>query len=158
MAERRFRPLGGMLDRKWHHQSIPWPRFVRIVRFWNFVSISYRSKVIRVFDLHVKCPVEIRRKRHSLKIFLIDQTPRRHFLVTNDVFEAWAWRTDRRVPVEVVTRSETRSTSVAVKPCSRANSVEHRKLNNKRKWKQIFLRMCLSCSWKIQCPSFPFRQ
>jgi hypothetical protein len=57
MAERRFRPLGGVLDRKWRHQSIPWPRF-GIGRFWNFASISHGSKVIRLFRFACKMPFE----------------------------------------------------------------------------------------------------
>jgi hypothetical protein len=58
MAERRFRPLGGVLDRKWSHRSIPWPRF-SIGRFWNFSIIFYLSKVIRLFRFACKMPFEI---------------------------------------------------------------------------------------------------
>jgi hypothetical protein len=57
MVERRFRPLGGVLDRKWRYRSIPWPRF-GIGRFWNFASISHRSKVIRLFRFACKMPSE----------------------------------------------------------------------------------------------------
>jgi hypothetical protein len=55
MVERRFRQLGGALDRKWRHQSIPWPRF-GTGRLWNFASISHRSKVIRLFRFACKMP------------------------------------------------------------------------------------------------------
>jgi hypothetical protein len=57
MTERRFRPLGGVLDRKWSHRSIPWPRF-GIGRFWNFSIIFYLSKVIRLFRFACKMPFE----------------------------------------------------------------------------------------------------
>jgi hypothetical protein len=48
MVERRFRSLGGGVDQKLRHQSISCSRF-GIGRLWNFASISYRSKVIRLF-------------------------------------------------------------------------------------------------------------
>jgi hypothetical protein len=56
-AERRFRLLGGVLDRKWSHRSIAWPRF-GIDRFWNFSIIFYLSKVIRLFRFACKMPFE----------------------------------------------------------------------------------------------------
>jgi hypothetical protein len=57
MSERRFRPLGGVLDRKWSHHSIAWPRF-GIGRFWNFSIIFYLSKVIRLFRFACKMPFD----------------------------------------------------------------------------------------------------
>jgi hypothetical protein len=80
MAERRFRPLGGVLDRKWSHRSIVWPRFVT-GRFWNFSIIFYLSKVIRLFRFACKMPFENFGEGISpVKIFFIDETPKRHFL------------------------------------------------------------------------------
>jgi hypothetical protein len=58
MAETRFRPLGGVLDRKLSHPSIPRPRFV-IDRFWIFSAVFYLSKVIRLFQFSYKMPFEI---------------------------------------------------------------------------------------------------
>jgi hypothetical protein len=57
MVERWVRPLGGVLDRRWRYRSIPWPRF-SIGRFWNFASISHRSKVMRLFRFACKMPFE----------------------------------------------------------------------------------------------------
>jgi hypothetical protein len=57
MAERRFRPLGSVLDRKWSHRSIAWPRF-SIGLFWNFSIIFYLSKVMRLFRFAFKIPFE----------------------------------------------------------------------------------------------------
>jgi hypothetical protein len=57
MAERRFRPLGGVLDRKWSHRSITWPRF-GIGRFWKFSIIFYLSKDIRLLRFACKMPFE----------------------------------------------------------------------------------------------------
>jgi hypothetical protein len=57
MTEIRFRPLGGVLDRKWSHRSIAWPRF-GIGQFWNFSIIFYLSKVIRLFRFAYKMPFE----------------------------------------------------------------------------------------------------
>jgi hypothetical protein len=80
-AERRFRPLGGVWDRKWSHRSIAWPRS-GIGRFWNFSIIFYLSKVIRLFRFACKMPFEnfgegiVPRE----KMFLIVKTRKRHFL------------------------------------------------------------------------------
>jgi hypothetical protein len=57
MAERRFRPLGGVLDRKWSHRLIAWSRFC-IGLLWNFSIIFYLSKVIRLFRFACKVPFE----------------------------------------------------------------------------------------------------
>jgi hypothetical protein len=85
MAKRRFRPLGGVLDRKWRPQSIPLPRF-GLSWFWNFASISHRSKVIRLFRFACKMPFENSGEGVlPLKKNFIDETPKRHFLVANDV-------------------------------------------------------------------------
>jgi hypothetical protein len=80
MAERRFRPLGGVLDRKWSHSSMAWPRF-SIRRLWNFSIIFYLSKIIRLFRFACKMPFENFGEGYSpWKIFFIDETPKRHFL------------------------------------------------------------------------------
>jgi hypothetical protein len=57
MAERQFRPIGGVLDRKWSHRSIAWSRF-GTGRFWSFSIIFYLSKVIRFFRFACKMPFE----------------------------------------------------------------------------------------------------
>jgi hypothetical protein len=86
MAERRFRPLGGVWDRKWRYCSIPLtPIWYRSV--FGILRLSLTDqKLFDFFDLHVKCPLKIRRKGYSpLKNFFIDETPKRYFLVANDV-------------------------------------------------------------------------
>jgi hypothetical protein len=88
MAERRFRQLGSVLDRKWRHQSIPWPRF-GIGRLWKFASISHGSKLFDCFDLHVKYPLKIRGKGYSpWKNLFINETPKGTSLWQTTSFEA----------------------------------------------------------------------
>jgi hypothetical protein len=87
MAERRFRPLGGVLDRKWNHRSIAWPRF-GIGRFWKFSIIFYLSKVIRLFRFACKMPFE----NFGEGIF-----PRNFFFHRWDPQKALAWSNPRRL-------------------------------------------------------------
>jgi hypothetical protein len=86
MVERRFRPLGGVLNRKWRYRSIPWPRF-GTGWFWNFASISHRWKVIRLFRSSCKMPFENSGEGvlPIEKNIFIGETLKRHFLVANDV-------------------------------------------------------------------------
>jgi hypothetical protein len=87
MTVRRFRPLGGVLDWKWSHRSIAWPRF-GIGRFGIFSIIFYLSKVIRLFRFGVKCLLKILGKGY----FAV-----KNFFDRWDLQKALPWSNPRRL-------------------------------------------------------------